>query len=76
MNELIEALRKAVRAEIEAALHAAGPISDNRHVSSLAERMEVDRCWAHPARMAGPMGREGVRTERYERAMPGPFGPP
>ncbi len=76
MNELIEALRKAVRAEIEAALHAAGPISDNRHVASLAERMEVERCWAHAARMAGQMGREGVRAERYERAMSGPFGPP
>jgi hypothetical protein len=76
MNELIEALRRAVRAEISAAMHASAPVSDARKQVSLAERMEVERCWAQAARLAESISRNGVRVPPSDRAVSGLHGPP
>ena len=51
MNELMKAIRKAVRAEIEAATGAAAPVSCARNPVALAEQMEVARCWGQAARV-------------------------
>jgi hypothetical protein len=74
MNELVEALRRAVRAEIAAAIAAAGPNNEPRHLSSLAERMEVERCWAYAAAVAAGVGRQ--REKRNAHANAGSYGPP
>lgn len=75
MNELVEALRRAVRAEIAAA--SATPLSDgSRPTTSLAERMEVERCWAQAARIADALSKESRRIERIERPLGVPMGPP
>jgi hypothetical protein len=76
MNELVEALRRAVRAEIAAAIDASAPLSDARKQVSLAERMEVERCWAHAARLAETMSRNGARIPPSERTGSGLHGPP
>jgi hypothetical protein len=49
MGELVEVLRRAVRAEIAAAIDAAGPIRDTRRMTSLAELREVERCSVYAA---------------------------
>jgi hypothetical protein len=58
MNVLVDALRRAVRAEISAAIDGAGPVSDIRRSTSLAERMEVERSWAYVAQMANILSDE------------------
>jgi hypothetical protein len=58
MHALVDALRRAVRAEIEAAIGAAGPMSDARRLTSLAERMEVERSWAYVAKVAQSLNQE------------------
>ena len=76
MNELVEALRRAVRAEIAAAVAAAGPVSQARHLTSLAERMEVERCWAYAAAVAGGLGSHRERHNGREHESSGHSGPP
>ena len=74
VNELVEAIRRAVRAEINAAIAAGGPVSEARKRTSLAERMEVERCWTYATAIAAgviPRGRNG-----QEQRMPGPPGQP
>ena len=51
MTELMKAIRKAVRAEIEAATGAAAPVSCARNPIALTEQMEVSRCWGQAARV-------------------------
>jgi hypothetical protein len=73
MNELVEAIRRAVRAEIAAAIATAGPTSETRHLTSLSERMEVERCWALAAAVAA-----GVRQheKRNRQGSSSTYGPP
>jgi hypothetical protein len=58
MNALINALRRAVQAEIAAAAAAAGRDSEGRRLISLAERMEVERSWALVAKVASELRQE------------------
>jgi hypothetical protein len=58
MNALINALRRAVQAEIAAAAAAAGRDSEGRRLISLAERMEVERSWALLAKVASELRQE------------------
>ena len=58
MNALINALRRAVQAEIAAATTAAGRDSEGRRLTSLAERMEVERSWAFVAKVASELKQE------------------
>jgi hypothetical protein len=76
VNELVEALRRAVRAEIAAAVAEAGPISQARHLTSLAERMEVERCWAYAAAVAGGLGPQRERHNGPEHGTSRHSGPP
>ena len=76
MNELVDALRRAVRAEIAAAVAEAGPVSQARHLTSLAERMEVERCWAYAAAVAGGLGPQRERHNGPEHGTSSHSGPP
>jgi hypothetical protein len=76
VNELVDALRRAVRAEIAAAVAEAGPVSQARHLTSLAERMEVERCWAYAAAVAGGLGPQRERHNGPEHGTSRHSGPP
>ena len=58
MDTFVDALKRAVRAEIAAASGSAGVISESRRLTSLAERTEVERSWAYVANVAAQLSRE------------------
>ena len=65
MNTLVDALKRAVRAEIAAASGPTGLISESRRLTSLAERMEVERSWAYVANVAAQLNQE--RHEAFQK---------
>jgi hypothetical protein len=75
VNELVEAIRSGVRAEINAAIAAGGPVSEARKRTSLAERMEVERCWTYAAAIAAGVIPRG-RNKEQEQRLPAPRGQP
>ncbi len=62
MNALVDALRRAVQAEISAAIAMRSEDAEGRPRSWFAEHKEVERSWAIVARVA-----EGLDQERDTR---------